>query len=88
MLAGPTGLPADAWSKLARHAGSARSSWHALSRAKIIDSIVTLRQRLLSRREFLERVLPSLKVHNPQLDVAAQVKRGQHPHLTADYGEP
>jgi large subunit ribosomal protein L43 len=36
-------------------------------------------------RDFLQRILPSFKVHNPQLDIAAQVKRGQHPHLTAEY---
>ena len=38
-------------------------------------------------RDFLQKVLPSFKEHNPQLDIAAQVKRGQHPHLTAEYGE-
>ena len=38
-------------------------------------------------RDFLQRILPSFKEHNPQLDIAAQVKRGQHPHLTAEYGE-
>jgi Mitochondrial ribosomal protein L51 / S25 / CI-B8 domain len=39
-----------------------------------------------SCRDFLQKILPSFKEHNPQLDIAAQVKRGQHPHLTAEYG--
>nr|DAD25310.1 TPA_asm: hypothetical protein HUJ06_026774 [Nelumbo nucifera] len=36
-------------------------------------------------RAFMESYLPAFKENNPQLEVVAEVIRGQHPHLKGFY---
>ena len=38
-------------------------------------------------REFVESILPAFREENPHLEVAAVLRRGQHPNLNASYGE-
>ncbi len=53
-----------------------------LSRVKL-----TMTCLLLFCREFLQKVLPSFKEQNPQLEVTEALRRGRHPYLRAEYGE-